>query len=148
MATVTFRHSCSFREFHLNKAGLQMTEILYKDESYRIIGACFEVYKQMGSGFLEAVYQECMSLEFGEQEIPFVAQTPLELFYKARKLKQDYVPDFIGYGKIIVELKSITELTNEHRAQVHNYLKGTGFRLGLLVNFGHGPQLEWQRIVR
>ena len=125
-----------------------MTEILYKDESYRIMGACFEVYKEMGCGFLEPVYQECLSLEFEEQEIVFVAQTSLELNYKGRKLQQNYVPDFTCYGKIIVELKAVTELMNKHRAQVHNYLKSTGYRLGLLVNFGHSPQLEWERIVR
>ena len=124
-----------------------MNDVIYKDESYRIMGACFEVYKQMGAGFLEAVYQECLAIEFTEQQIPFAAQSPLELRYRGRLLEQKYLPDFICYGKIIVELKAVKELANEHRAQMHNYLKATGFKLGLLVNFGDSPLLEWERVV-
>lgn len=107
-----------------------MPEIVFKKESYRIMGACFEVYKQMGSGFLEAVYQECLSLEFIDQQIPFRAQLPLDLRYKGRSLTQMYIPDFICFESIIVELKAVHELANEHRAQAHNYLKATGFKLG------------------
>lgn len=124
-----------------------MPEIIFKVESYRIMGACFEVYKQMGCGFLEAVYQECLSLEFTDQRIPFKAQSPLDLRYKGRPLIQKYIPDFICFESIIVELKAVQELANAHRAQVHNYLKATGYKLGLLVNFGHHPQVEWERIV-
>lgn len=124
-----------------------MPEIVFKEESYQIMGACFEVYKQMGCGFLESVYQECLSLEFTDQQIPFKAQLPLDLRYKGRPLTQKYIPDFICFDSIIVELKAVHDLANDHRAQVHNYLKATGYKLGLLVNFGHHPQVEWERIV-
>ena len=123
-------------------------ELIYREESYRIIGACFEVYKEKGSGFLEAVYQECLELEFGLQEIPFDPRATLALSYKGLPLKQTYVPDFLCFGKIILELKAVSKLIDEHRAQVHNYLKATGHKLGLLVNFGHHPGLEYERIVR
>ncbi len=125
-----------------------MTEIVFKEESYRVMGACFEVYKEKGCGFLEPVYQECLAIELELQEIPFLEQQELDLTYKGRRLKQKYKPDFICFGKIILEIKSVKALTDEHRAQVHNYLKATGYRLGLLVNFGHHPQVEWERIVR
>ncbi len=122
-------------------------EIIYKTESYAIMGACFEVYKEKGCGFLEAVYQECLEIEFGIQNIPAVPQPRLELSYKGRSLKQQYVPDFICYRKIVIELKAVSALTDEHRAQVQNQLRATGHKLGLLVNFGHYPQLEYERIV-
>ncbi|HVS54334.1 MAG TPA: GxxExxY protein [Opitutaceae bacterium] len=123
-----------------------MTEILYREESYRIMGACFEVYKEKGCGFLEAVFQECLELELGDQQITFVAKPLLALSYKGRALKQVYSPDLVCFGKIIVELKAVSGLADEHRAQVHNYLRATGHRLGLLVNFGHFPKLEYERI--
>ena len=122
-------------------------EIVFKDESYRIMGACFEVYKEMGCGFVEPVYQECLEMELRTQSIAFMAQVQLGLRYKGELLQQKYIPDFIAYEKIIVEIKAVSELTDGHRAQVHNYLKATGYRLGLLVNFGHYPKLEWERIV-
>jgi GxxExxY protein len=123
-------------------------ELVYKEESYRIIGACFEVYKEMGCGYLEAVYQECLSMEFGVQDIPFRAQRELGLSYKGHPLKQKYVPDFMCFDKIILEIKALTALTDLHRAQLQNYLKATGYKLGLLVNFGHYPKLEYERIVK
>jgi GxxExxY protein len=123
-------------------------ELVFKEESYRIIGACFEVYNEKGCGFVEPVYQECLELELEFQQIPFVPQAELSLFYKGRPLKQKYKPDFICYGGIILELKAVSELTEEHRAQVHNYLKATGYKLGLLVNFGNYPKLYYERIVR
>jgi GxxExxY protein len=122
-------------------------EILYRNESYKIMGACFEVYKETGCGFLEAVYQECLSIEFGLQGIPCVSQVPLKLSYKGLTLQQRYQPDFVCYGKIILEIKAVSERTDQHRAQLHNYLRATGFRLGLLVNFGHSPLLQHERIV-
>ena len=125
-----------------------MTEILFKEESFKIIGACFEVYNEKGSGFVEPVYQECLKLELALQSVPFTAQQELELSYKGRKLTQSYKPDFVCFDKIIVEIKAVSKLNDEHRAQVHNYLKATGHRLGLLVNFGHHLKLEWERIVR
>jgi GxxExxY protein len=122
--------------------------VVYKDESYAILGACFEVYKEKGCGFLEPVYQECLEIELALQSIPFQPQSELALDYKGRTLKQKYIPDVICYGKIIVELKAVKEVVDEHRAQVHNYLKATGMKLGLLVNFGHYPKVEYERIVR
>lgn len=119
----------------------------YEDESYQIRGVIYEVYREMGCGFLEAVYQECLERELTEQSIPFTAQTDLRLEYKGSQLDQVYRPDFICFEKIIVEIKAVKELCNEHRAQVHNYLKATGYKLGLLVNFGHYPKAEIERIV-
>jgi len=123
-------------------------DILYKEESYAILGACFEVYKDKGCGFLEPVYQECLQIELAFRKIPFKAQRKLGLTYKGQLLTQSYEPDFICYDKIIIELKAVSELTDKHRAQVHNYLKATDMHLGLLVNFGHYPGLEHERIVR
>ena len=124
-----------------------MAELLFRDESYAITGACMEVYREKGCGFLEAVYQECVEIEMELQAIPFVAREPLALDYKGRPLKRRYEPDFVCYDKIIVELKAVKEVSNDHRAQVQNYLKATKFQLGLLVNFGHYPKLEIERIV-
>jgi GxxExxY protein len=121
--------------------------IVYREESYRIVGACFEVYRDKGNGFLEAVYQECLTIEFADQKIPFVAQPWLQLDYKGRRLTQNYQPDFVCFDKIIVELKAVKELADEHRAQTINYLKATGMQLGLLVNFGHYPKLDCERFV-
>ena len=125
-----------------------MTEIIYKKESYAIIGACFEVYNEKGCGFLEPVYQECMAIEFEYQRIPAIAKRSLVLSYHDRTLKQTYEPDYVCFEKIIVELKAVSALSNEHRAQLLNYLHATGFELGLLVNFGHYPGLEYERIAR
>ncbi len=121
---------------------------LYKNESYLIRGAFFEVYREMGCGFLEAVYQECLEKELRKQKIPFVSQPELELFYKGERLQKIYKPDLICYGQIIVELKAVKELCDEHRAQLHNYLKATGLQLGFLVNFGHYPKATIERIVK
>ena len=123
-------------------------DVLYKDECYKIMGACFEVYKEKGCGFVKPVYQECLSIELTMQGIPFEEQVELPLEYKGRPLHQTYKPDFICFEKIILEIKAVSKLTDEHRAQVHNYLKATGHKLGLLVNFGHYPKVEWERIVR
>jgi GxxExxY protein len=125
-----------------------MTDILFKEESFRIIGACFEVYNQQGSGFVEPVYQECLQIEFALQSVPFLAKPELRLSYKERLLTQIYVPDFVCFDQIIVEIKAVRALADEHRAQVHNYLKATGYRLGLLINFGGYPKVEFERIVR
>ena len=124
-----------------------MSELIYKDESYKIIGACFEVYKLKGIGYTEHVYQECLAYEFEIQGVPFVSQPELEIEYKGRILKQTFKPDSICFGKIVIELKALEKLVDPHRAQVLNYLNATGFDLGLLVNFGHFPRLEYERIV-
>lgn len=125
-----------------------MTEILFKEESYKIIGACFEVYNQKGYGFTEPVYQECLQLELALQNIPFVAQSELQLEYKGAQLHQVFKPDFICYGKIIVEIKAVERLINAFRAQTLNYLNATGFELALLINFGQHPKLEYERLAR
>jgi GxxExxY protein len=127
---------------------IKVTEIIYKQESYGIVGACFEVYNDKGCGFLEPVYQECLGIEFAHQRIPAIAKPSLTLSYRGRILTQSYAPDYVCFEKIIVELKATSALTDEHRAQLLNYLHATGFELGLLVNFGHYPKLEYERITR
>ena len=124
-----------------------MAELIYANESYDVMGACFEVDKEKGCGFLEEVYQECLEVELQLRGIPFRAQAQLALSDKGRTLKAVYEPDFIINDKIILELKAVTERANIHRAQVQTYLRGTGYRLGLLVNFNHHPKVEYERIV-
>jgi len=121
--------------------------VLYKEECYGIQGAVFEVYREMGCGFLEAVYQECLERELIEHNIPFVDQPEIALQYKGNDLKQKYQPDLICYGKIIIELKAVKIIALEHQAQILNYLKATGLRLGLLINFGCHPKATVQRFI-
>ena len=123
------------------------TDLLYEAQSYQILGACFEVYREKGCGFLELVYQECLQIELPLRGVPFIAQKPLALEYKGCPLQARYEPDFDCHEKIILELKAVTELADEHRAQVQNYLKATQLKLGLLVNFGHYPKVQCERIV-
>ena len=123
-----------------------MNKIILKDESYKIQGAIFEVYREMGCGFLEAVYQECLEKELAKQNIPFASQPELNLCYKGEKLRQTYKPDIICYNEIILELKAVKQTAPEHKAQVINYLKATGMKLGLLVNFGAHPKAEIIRL--
>jgi len=122
-------------------------EILYKDECFEIQGAIFEVYREKGCGFHEAVYQESLEIELELRGVPFIAQPELNLSYKGRELKQTYKPDLICFGEIIVELKALSATTGEHEAQVINYLKATNKRLGLLVNFGAHPKATVKRFV-
>jgi GxxExxY protein len=124
-----------------------LAELIYKEESYKIMGACFEIYNEMASGFLEPVYQECLEIELSDRGIPFIPQRELLIRYKGRPLKQTYKPDFVCYDKVIIELKSVAQLADKHRAQVFHYLKATGMRLGLLINFGSYPKVESKRIL-
>lgn len=124
-----------------------MANIIHKLESDEIMGACFEVYKKKGSGFVEAVYQECLEIELADRKIPFRAQVELSLTYKGRPLRWKFKPDFVCHENIILEIKAVTALANEHRALVQNQLRATGVKLGWLVNFGHYPKLEYERIV-
>ena len=124
-----------------------MSEILFKQEVFQIIGGCFAVYNDKGHGFLEPVYQDCMEIELEHLSIPFDAQRELALSYRRRTLRRTYIPDFLCYDKIIVELKAVKEICDEHRAQVLNYLKATGLQLGLLINFGNQRGLQWERII-
>lgn len=121
--------------------------VLFKDEGYAIQGAIFEVYREMGCGFLEAVYHECLTKEFNRRKIPFSSQMELNLNYKNQPLDQKYKPDFICYDKVIVEIKAVNKLTPVHEAQILNYLKGARVRLGILANFGYHPKVEIKRLV-
>ena len=123
-------------------------ELIYKQESYVVVGACFEVYNEKGCGFLEPVYHECLAIEFEHQRIPAISKPSLTLSYRGRTLVQTYNPDFICFQKTVLELKTASKLADEHRAQLLNYLNATGFELGLLVNFRHYPGLEYERIAK
>ncbi len=117
-------------------------------DGYALIGSCFEVYNEMGDGYLEDVYQESLELELTDRGIPYVAQPKLAIFYKGRALRKHYEADLIVLDKIIVELKAVKTLLPEHEAQLLNYLKATGRKVGYLVNFGAFPKLDWRRRVR
>ena len=121
--------------------------LLYENESYKIIGAAMEVHRELGPGFLEAVYQEALAIEFEKQGIPFVREPKLMVSYKGVQLSKYYEADFICYEKIIVETKATKQLTGSDESQVINYLKATGLKLGLLFNFG-AESLEYKQIGR
>ena len=116
-------------------------------ESYDIMGAAMQVYNTLGIGFLEAVYQEALALEFTKRGIPFEREKELKIFYDGQELQQSYRADFVCYDDIIVELKAVSDLDDSHRSQVYNYLKATGYKLGLLINFGHYNGIEYERKV-
>ncbi|WP_338052878.1 GxxExxY protein [Prosthecochloris ethylica] len=120
---------------------------LYQEETYTIIGAAQEVHKQLGCGFLEPVYQEALRIELEERNIPYKQEEGLTIRYKQRELEKKYFADFICHGKIILELKATDQLTSAHEAQLLNYLNATGYRLGLLINFGQ-RSLAVKRLVR
>lgn len=120
--------------------------MLYPDESYRIMGACFEVHNRLGAGFLEAVYQECLAIELRREEIPFVEQADLRLTYRGEEIEQSYRADFVCFEKILLEIKAVDRLIDRHESQVLNYLHATGLELGILINFGGHPKLESKRI--
>jgi len=124
-----------------------MGKIIYKEESFKIQGAVFEVYKEMGNGFLESVYQECLEKEFTALKIPFIPQPTLSLVYKSEKLNQIYKPDFICFNKIILELKGVRLINKQHQSQIINYLKATNLKLGYIINFGAYPRVEIKRMV-
>jgi GxxExxY protein len=124
-----------------------MTKLLFKEEVYAIIGAAMEVYNTLGLGFLEAVYQEALGIEFEKRGIPFISQHPLPVFYGTQRMKASYIADFLAYEQIIVEIKALNQLSTREDAQLLNYLKATGLSLGLLINFGSANKLEWQRRV-
>lgn len=119
----------------------------YKEQSYAINGAAMHVYNELGCGFLEAVYQEALELELKKRCIPYEREKELKILYDGHELKQTYRADFVCYGNIIVELKAVSVLDDSHRSQVYNYLKATGYKLGILYNFGHYDGLEWERKV-
>jgi len=124
-----------------------MTELLFKEEVFKIVGAAIEVHRELGSGFLEPVYQEALAIELASCLVPFEAQRALQILYKGHRLKKEYVLDFVCYQQIIVELKALAKLSGTEEAQVLNYLKATKFRVALLLNFGSQGKLEWKRLV-
>ncbi len=121
-------------------------ELILKDEVYQIVGAAMEVSNQLGSGFLEAVYQEALEIELSERRIPHVPQKKIAISYKGRVLKKDYVADFLCYDLIVVEIKAIKAISGIEEAQLLNYLRATNLPLGLIVNFGT-PRLDWKRYI-
>lgn len=123
-----------------------MDDIIYKEESYALIGAAMEVHNHLGPGFVEKVYQDSLEIEFGLRGIPFTREKHLPVFYKGVQIKHDYFADFVCYDKIVVECKAVHELLDIHKNQTLNYLKANGFKLGLLVNFSRS-KLEFCRIV-
>jgi GxxExxY protein len=112
-----------------------MPEIIYKEESYKIMGACMKVHRTLGAGFLEAVYEEALEMEFKSQGIPYKKQVLLELHYEGIQLKKKYRADFICYDSIILEIKSVSIMPNAFYDQLKNYLKCTQLPLGILINF-------------
>ena len=123
-----------------------MNDLIHKEESYKIIGACFEVHKELGNGFLEAVYQEALEIELGIQKIPFEREKSQYIYYKGKKLKKRYIPDFMCYDKIVVEVKALSQMSSDTESQVLNYLKTTGYKVGILVNFGE-QSLKYKKFV-
>jgi GxxExxY protein len=132
----------------MNNEGCEKSEkILLKDECYDVQGAIFEVYREIGSGFLEAVYQECLEKELANRQIPYQSHVELNLAYKGQALAQTYKPDFVCYDSIIVEIKAVKAMAAEHEAQLLNYLRISGMRLGFLANFGAYPKATVKRLV-
>lgn len=124
-----------------------MAELIYKDEVFAIIGAAMEVHTVLGSGFLEPVYQEALEIESRSRDLPFVSQKVLQIRYKEHILKKEYIADLIYFDKIVVELKALDRLSGREESQLLNYLKATGMKVGVLINFGSHPKLEWKRLV-
>ena len=122
-------------------------ELIYKNEVFQIIGAAIDVHKELGCGFLEAVYQEALELEFKLRNIPYRRESKLNIYYKEQLLNKYYEADFICFDKIIIEIKALSGLTSEHESQLLNYLKATKLKVGLLVNFGT-QSLEYKRMVK
>jgi GxxExxY protein len=131
-----------------NKKEVIRNDLLLKDEVYAIVGAAIDVHNELGAGFLEAAYQEAMEIEMEMRSIPFKPQCDLNIRYKGRQLKKAYCADFVCFDQVVVEIKAMRELTVREEAQLLNYLKATGLRVGLLINFGDHGRLDWKRLVR
>ncbi|MCC5928903.1 MAG: GxxExxY protein [Cyclobacteriaceae bacterium] len=121
------------------------TNLIYKEESYRIIGKCMEVHNELGHGFLEIVYKDALELVFKQDGIPFEREKEYEVWFRGVLLPHNFYADFVVENKIILEVKCVSILTEEHIARTINYLKVSGNKLGLLVNFGRG-KLEYKRL--
>lgn len=124
-----------------------MAELIFKEEVFAIVGAAMEVHTILGAGFLEPVYQEALEIESRSRNLPFVSQKVLQIHYKEHVLKKEYIADLIYFDKIIVELKALDRLSSKEESQLLNYLKATGIKVGVLINFGSHPKLEWKRLV-
>jgi GxxExxY protein len=124
-----------------------MTDLIYKEEVFRIIGAAIEVHSTLGGGFLEAVYQEAFELELKQRKIPYEPQKKIQISYKDVVLQKEYAADVVCFEKIIIELKALDRITQKEESQLINYLKATGFLVGLIINFGSHGKLEWKRFV-
>jgi GxxExxY protein len=125
----------------------RITELVLKEEVYAIVGAAIEVHRELGPGFLEAVYQEALAMEMRERGIPFESQKPLRISYKGKTLNKEYLADLVCYGQIIIELKALDRLSGNEEAQILNYLKAAGLKVGVLINFGSHGKLEWKRFI-
>jgi len=122
-------------------------ELIFKDEVYSIMGAAMDVHRELGSDFLESIYQEALEMELTRRQIPFESQRSIKIIYKGKTLNKEFVADLICYGKIIVELKAQESLSGKEEAQVLNYLKATAIKVAVVINFGSHPKLEWKRLV-
>ncbi|MBI3464497.1 MAG: GxxExxY protein [Planctomycetes bacterium] len=120
---------------------------MLKDEGYKLMGAAFEVYNQLGYGMAEEVYQQSLEVELALRGIPFRTKAQLAVFYKGHRLDASYVPDLLVYEAIVVELKAVTQLVSDHEAQLFNYLRIARQPVGYLINFGRKGELEWKRFV-
>jgi GxxExxY protein len=124
-----------------------MAKIILAKESYAIVGACFAVYNEKGHCFTEPIFHECLEIELEHLGIPFLSKPPLKLTYRSRTLTHTFEPDFLCYERIVLEIKAVQALTDAHRAQVINYVHTADLDLGLLVNFGSYPNLQWERFL-
>jgi GxxExxY protein len=125
-----------------------MAELLLKDEVYAIVGAAIEIHNELGSGFLEAVYQEVMELELKGRGIRFEPQKELCIYYKGQCLEKKYFADLVCFGSVLVELKAMKQIGSSEESQMLNYLRATGLRVGVIINFGDPGRLDWKRLVR
>ncbi|MBI5296747.1 MAG: GxxExxY protein [Chloroflexi bacterium] len=124
-----------------------MAELLCKQEVFAIVGAAMEVYNHLGPGFSEPVYQEVLEIELENRCIPTKPQHEISIIYKDKPIKKYYIADYLCYDKVVVEIKALSNLTLREEGQVLNYLKATGMQVGVLINFGSFPSLEWKRLV-
>ncbi|MFZ1932146.1 MAG: GxxExxY protein [Thermoguttaceae bacterium] len=120
---------------------------MYKEEGYKLMGAAFEVYNQLGYGMAEEIYQWSLEIELGLRGIPFQSKRQLTVFYKDRQLETRYVPDLFAFNAVMIELKAVTDLNSDHEAQLFNYMRIARQPVGYLINFGHRGELQWKRFI-
>jgi GxxExxY protein len=120
--------------------------LIYQNITNKILGVCMDVFHELGSGFLEPVYQEALAIALLDASIPFKREHPLTIYFRGKPLTKTYIADFICNDKIILELKAVKKILPEHKAQLLNYLKATGLPIGYIINF-HGDRLTWDRVI-